>query len=465
MRNKIFALVLFLLLISNLSFTQSWERTFIHNTGFAKGFDVLQTSDNGYLIVGEVDLPTGAIRHYIWLVKVDNSGNLLWSRIYDGGDISDQSGRAVTEAPNGDLYIAGSNNAKASVLKTNLNGDSLWTRDFGGQGANSFEDIAQDDFGNLILVGKFEEHVNSGQQEIWVMSMDTEGDSLWSARYFEPSSIGSSAMDISSLSSNKFLVTGKINEDGFAVKIDGFDGTQNWSNIYQMSTNSILFSGSPNSEESKLLIGGTMSGIAGYSPVLFETNSNGTLINFEEFSSVPLGAITSIEPTIDAGYILTGSSYDLWGQIPNMTGFITKIDTNLEVEWELTFEDSLDQQGATIRQYQDGSYILAGSRKGGMWLRKIIEQPTNSNELAVDYSNIKVYPNPAYDKINIAIPESIRTSNLSIYIYDVMGRIVEKCNLDDKINLMEIEHLARGSYHYTIQNSGCQLINGKIILQ
>ena len=235
-------LTLFLLFvsISQVALSQSWERTFLHATGLGKGFDVIQTSDNGYVMVGEVDLPTGAIRHYIWLVKTDNDGNPLWSKIYDGGDVMHQTGRAIIEASNGDLFIAGSNGAKASVLKTNTNGDSLWTKDFGGQGLNIFQDLAQDTLGNLILIGQFEEHVSTGLHEVWAMGMNPEGDSLWSKRYFAPSSFGTSAMDISSFSFHDFLVTGRIGEQGFSMKIDG-DGWhpglgQNVSIQYRRST-------------------------------------------------------------------------------------------------------------------------------------------------------------------------------------------------------------------------------------
>ena len=464
MIRQIFPLLLLFLFISSFSFAQSWERTFLHDTGLAKGFDVVQTADNGYVMVGEVDLPTGAIRHYIWLVKTDHLGSQLWSRVYDGGDVTHQAGRAIIEGANGDLFIAGFNAAKASVLKTNMNGDSLWTKDFGGQGRNAFQDIALDANGNLILVGHYEEEAGTGLHEVWVMGMNTEGDSLWSAKYFDPSSVGTSAMGIRPLTSDNFLVTGSVGGQGFSMEIAGVDGTENWSQTYQFSSGDQLFSGAPYNGASGLLIGGTISGVAGLSPVLFETDAEGAFTNTVDFLSVPFGAITSLTPTMDAGFILTGSSYNFWNQTADM-GFITKLDSELEVEWELTFEDSLDKQGAIIRQDAEGSYILAGSRQGGMWLKKIEGSTTSADDLVINYLDIKVYPNPVSDIIRVIIPELLPPNNLSITIYDTLGRLVKKHNIEDRTTLINVQELPRGLYHYTVQNASYQLNSGELILQ
>jgi hypothetical protein len=462
---KIRFLLLFLML-SNHAIAQEWERTFLHDFGFAKGFDVIQTSDNGYVMVGEVDLPTGAIRHYIWLVKTDYDGNQLWSKIYSGGDIANQTGRAIVEASNGDLFIAGSDFNKASVLKTNMNGDSLWTRNFGGQGINAFRDITQDVNGNLILVGQFEEVFNSGLQEVWAMGMNTDGDSLWSESYFEPSFSGSSAMGISALSANDFLVVGDINGQGFSIKINGMDGHQEWSNTYQLSVGDNLYAGSAHAGGDSLIMGGNITGFAGYSPVFFTTGPSGVLSEFVNFSPVSFGTITTLESTTDGGVVLTGSNYDFWGpEQSNMAGFVVKLDAELAIEWSLSFADSLDKQGASIKQDLDGNYILAGNRKGGMWLKKIMGNPTAIDEVAVDYVTVKVHPNPAHDNIIITIPEWINTEGLSISIYDTTGRLVAKNNIIGPVHLLDVGQLPRGVYHYSVQNTNQHLINGKIILQ
>lgn len=465
MKNNIaLLLVLFFLSFSIHSSAQSWERTFLHSFGLAKGFDVIQTSDNGYVMVGEVDLPTGAIRHYIWLVKTDIDGNQLWSKVFDAADVTHDAGRAIIESSNGDLFIAGFNNAKASVMKTNANGEPLWVKNFGGLGRNAFQDIALDAMGNLILVGQFETTAGSNIHEVWAMGMNTAGDSLWSAKYLQPSDVGTTAMDISPLPNNDFLVTGSINGQGFSMKIDGSNGAEDWSNTYQLGSGDFLFSGAANDDMTSLLIGGTSAGVAGFSPILFETDLEGVLTNPVEFLSVSFGVITSLAPTTDAGFILTGSAYDFWSQSIE-AGFITKLDNSLEVEWELTYEDSLDKQGTMIKQNPDGSYILAGSRQGGMWLKRIEGTSTPVDDLVIDYINIKVYPNPASNIVQIELPEKSKSNQLSISIYDTLGKLIKKEQLDGAINSINVEQIPRGAYHYTIQNSVAQLFSGKIVLQ
>ena len=101
-------------------------------------------------------------------------------------------------------------------------------------------------------------------------------------------------------------------------------------------------------------MGGTATGFADFFPILFKTNLIGDVTDSMKFLSVPFGAITSLAPTIDSGFILTGSSYNFWNQTSDI-GFISKLDANLQVEWEFTFEDSLDKQGAsnpTISRWQ-----------------------------------------------------------------------------------------------------------------
>lgn len=466
MNRKPLLLLSLLLSLIPLSLAQSWEQTFIDSTGLTKSFDVIQTSDSGYVMVGEVDLPTGAIRHYVKLIKTDKDGNELWSNIYGTWNVADNKGRAIIELSNGDLLIAGTHTSKASILKTNANGDSLWTETFGGQGRSAFHDMVQDTSGNLIVVGELETGFNTAEYEVWVMGVSPDGDSLWAMSYFTPSSLGTTAHGISTLSSHDFLITGAIGGAGFAMTIDGTDGTEIWSKTYPMSSGDQLFAGAAQIGDSSLLVGGIGSNATGFFPVLFQTNLTGDVIDSTVMTSVPFGAITSISPTLDSGFILTGSSYDFWNQSNNI-GFLTKLDANLDIEWEFTYQDSLDQQGAAVRQSPDGSYILAGSRKGGMWLKKIMaDSMATSIDADLNAVAIKVYPNPAAKIVNIELPPEFEAQReVSISLYDQLGKLVNTWPIRNQDSQISLDHLPRGMYHYSISDSHSQLSSGKILLR
>ena len=464
MKHPNISLLLLILSLPLLSLAQGWERTFQHETGWAKGFDVIQTADKGYVMVGEVDLPTGAIRHYLWLVKTDYDGDTLWSKVAHEWAIANESARAIFERPNGDLFIAGSNGQKARVWKYNANGDSLWTRDFGGDGINAFHGMAQNSLGNLILVGQYEDSLASSQQEVWVMGMDTTGDSLWSQTYFTPSFPSTSAMEIRPLSANDFLISGSIGGQGFAMEIDGSDGTQVWAKTYQFSTGDRLFSAAANEGGTSLLMGGNGTGFAGHFPILFETDLLGNITDTLGVFSVPFGAIASLAPTLDTGFILTGSTYDFWTNSSDI-GFITKLDANHDVEWEFTFADSLDMQGAAIIQDSDGNFVLAGSRQGGLWLKKIANPSTSIDEEGLSSSRIRVYPNPAQHTINVEFLDPIPANRLSISFFDMVGSLVSTHPISNSQTHIEVERFPRGIYQYQIHTSRYRFGTGKLILR
>ncbi|MEL7220122.1 MAG: T9SS type A sorting domain-containing protein [Bacteroidota bacterium] len=459
---KFLATLLFIFSLSHISDAQSWEKTFQHATGLAKGFDVIQTADHGYVVVGEVDLPTGAIRHYIWLLKTDNDGNLLWSKIYNEPDVVDQKGRTVTEAANGDLFVVGAANNKAIVLKTDAQGEPLWTKEYGGNGVNVFHDASQDMEENLILVGEREEVQGSNQHEVWAMLINTEGDSLWSKTYFEPSFYGTAATVISPLPDNNYLLVGHRNNQGFSLKISGADGTPIWSNLYQFSVGDQIFAATPTQEGTKLIFGGNNTGFAGFSPTLFETNLVGESAVSINYTPTPFGTITALQPTSNNGILMTGSSYDFWSIMgSNRTGFAAKLNHDFTLAWSLTFPDSLDKQGAAIIEDTDGSTIIVGSRNGGIWLKKI---GATTNTASIQQEDIQLYPNPAQRNIHISLPSDLADSELDVIFYDAKGVLVFRQKLITPKNQIHLPDLAAGVYNYTIGNESKRWKLGKLVL-
>ena len=461
-----FLIILFSLSFHN-SYAQGWEKIFVHNFGFGKGFDVIESSDGGYLMVGEIDLPTGAPRHHIWLVKTDTDGNELWSKVYNYYNIGYQEGRSLIETMNGDLLIIGSNNNKASVLKTNAQGDSLWTQDFGGNGFNAFQDIIEDESGNFVMVGRYQNEIGSNLHEAFAMGMNAEGDSLWSHRFYESSSSNISAYDVNKIPPNQFLITGKKEGQGFTLILDPLAPNPIiWDNIYALSTEYLLYSGIVNpTDDSKLLLGGSSLGIAGYTPNLISVDaSNGDFLNEVSFTSVNPGAIVDIKSTSDNGFIITGSNVEFWDQTLQNIGFVSKFNADQEIEWEFIFEDSLHKQGAAVYQTTDGSYLIAGSHQNGMFLKKIAASSTPINEISDKSFDVRIYPNPVSKNLSIEIPDDYRNANLWINILDNSGKQIFKTKIDQQVEEINIDQLPSGIYFYKISNTNRQLSSGKIMI-
>lgn len=63
----------------------NWEKTFGRTGAYSYGVSVQQTSDSGYIIVGETKIKTEIDDIYdIFLVKTDSAGNLMWSKTFGG---------------------------------------------------------------------------------------------------------------------------------------------------------------------------------------------------------------------------------------------------------------------------------------------------------------------------------------------------------------------------------------------
>ena len=68
------------------------------------------------------------------------------------------------------------------LIKTNSQGDSSWTRSYGGNQFDRGNDILADDQGGFILLGSTESQGNGGK-DIWLLKVDEDGNDEWNNAY------------------------------------------------------------------------------------------------------------------------------------------------------------------------------------------------------------------------------------------------------------------------------------------
>ena len=162
------------------------------------GLAVQQTSDGGYIVTGATK-SEGAGNWDVFMLKTDANGDSLWMKTY-GGSKSDGSW-AVQQTPDGGYFIAASTEsfgAGASdiwLLRTDANGDTLWTKTYGGKGNDAIwpEDpkwtivkahsIPNDDG---FIVASFSNSFGDGDYDMWLLKTDAAGDTLWTKLYGGP---------------------------------------------------------------------------------------------------------------------------------------------------------------------------------------------------------------------------------------------------------------------------------------
>ena len=155
-------LAIIIISMTNWMHAQSWEQHYVADTAFWGGqgsaYDVVQTQDNGYLMAGELDLPTGAIRHYIQLIKTDEQGNEVWRKLLEAtyGDVRFDRVNGVEALADGSFMIGGStyiNQFGWYITRIDAVGDTIWQRFHAATGMQSLHGFTKTTTEHYLSLG------------------------------------------------------------------------------------------------------------------------------------------------------------------------------------------------------------------------------------------------------------------------------------------------------------------------
>ncbi len=158
--------------------TLLWESSF-GGTGIDKSYDIVKTNDNAYVITGntfstDTDISRNNGESDVWLIKIDDNGNLVWEKTF-GGTAFDAA-RGLSTTADGGFVIAGNSKSVDGDLQENKGENDLWIvktdsagnltyqSTFGGSGLDYGFDALETEDGSLILVGETASEDFSGLQ-------------------------------------------------------------------------------------------------------------------------------------------------------------------------------------------------------------------------------------------------------------------------------------------------------------
>uniref|UniRef100_A0A7V5Y0R1 Bulb-type lectin domain-containing protein n=1 Tax=candidate division WOR-3 bacterium TaxID=2052148 RepID=A0A7V5Y0R1_UNCW3 len=158
-----------------------WERGYgLRGFGLDEfGYCVRQTKDSGFIIVGYGRFPNGHGVDDIWLLKTDSEGETLFTKIF-GGELCDYGYFLIPNENNEILLIgyAGSFNYDVYLIKTDSLGNALWQRNYGGSGYDiGYAGILADN--NYLIVGSTESF-GQGQNDVYLVVIDNDGNLIFS---------------------------------------------------------------------------------------------------------------------------------------------------------------------------------------------------------------------------------------------------------------------------------------------
>jgi hypothetical protein len=102
-----------------------WDATFGsgHYYGFDEGLSVIETSDGNYVLTGFVSFYTASsAASDLYILNVDTSGNRLWEKVI-GGSLSGEEGFDICQTTDGGFFVVGNKMNSLYTVKTDENGN------------------------------------------------------------------------------------------------------------------------------------------------------------------------------------------------------------------------------------------------------------------------------------------------------------------------------------------------------
>ena len=193
-----------------------WDKSF-GGGGNEDGYDVIATSDGGFLFVGHTWSFGNA--QQVYAVKTDFHGNTMWEKTYGGGmwDV----GEAVIEIKGGGYVIAGhsnspgisSGNTDIYLIKIDQQGKLIWQKGHGNLAYPNHEwayDITQlADEGFLVVGGR--DRYSQGSKNGLVLRTDKDGNLKWEKEFLEEGQAEEIVYSISNTNNGNYFICSTMN--------------------------------------------------------------------------------------------------------------------------------------------------------------------------------------------------------------------------------------------------------------
>jgi hypothetical protein len=383
-----------------------WTR--IHGgSGEDRGLYIQQTSDGGYIITGHTT-SFGAGFYDVYLVKTDANGDTLWTRTY-GGTNGDYSYYIEQTADDGYIIVGlttsfGAGGNDLYLLKTDINGDTLWTRAHGGIDDECGQCVRQTADGGYIVVGYTKSFgANPGHHyDVWLLKTDANGDTLWTRTY--GGSMSDEGWYIQETTDGEYIIAGMTASFGagwgdfYLLKTDA-NGDTLWTRAYGGWDYDYARCVQQTADGGYIMGGAGMSDGAGpYDVYLVRTDPNGDTLWTRKYGGALDDQIYSLRQTSDGGYICVGPTKSFGAGEDDL--YLLRTDANGDTLWTRTYGGVSSDYGSCIQHSSHGGYIIVGwtgsfgAGPRDCWLLKVVgeAQPVLSVEITPDDPPVTVPP-------------------------------------------------------------------------
>ncbi|NNM23614.1 MAG: hypothetical protein HKO54_08665 [Flavobacteriaceae bacterium] len=386
-------------------------------SGIDEGVDIIRTSDNAYIVVGNTSSNDGDIidktttDQDFWVLKIAENGDIIWNKTFGGSN--NDTARSITSTPDGGYLVVGgtrSNDGDVTsgnagfidfwILKLDASGNKVWDKTYGFSGEDRANDVIQTKDGGFLVTGFFDVTASGGQGndgreygnrnhaggEFWAIKINPNGEYTW-RRFFGGFNDDRSYQALE-LSSGGFLLLGtsespdgdvtdnKGQYDFWVVRINDL-GNLLWARSYGGAEIDTGYSGLIAPDGNVLFVGDSRSedqdvtdhiGNADLWVVKFALNGN--LIWSKSLGGSQFESARSIQSMNDGNYLLAGSTRSSDGDVSSNKGqndaWVVFMDGSGELVFEKTIGGtSFDFAEHAITGNLPDTVLMVGSTESG----------------------------------------------------------------------------------------------------
>ncbi len=326
------------------------------------GHSLRQTPDGGFIIAGYAGSPF----QDVYVVKTDAQGDTMWTRCHGGTE--DDYGEGICLAHDSGYLVVGFTrsygvgSSDIYLIKIDSNGERIWHRTYGGTSVDFGHCIQQTSDGGYILVGGY--GVGGGNLGTYLVKLEAQGDTIWTrlsninpmdwARYvcqtFDGGYIVTGATLVSPVNFNYDLFLSKYNSDGIVE----------WTRMYGGPYEDWCYCVKQTPDSGYILVGYIdRINFVGGDAYVIKTNSLGDTLWTRRFGETGLCDIfISVDVTSDGGYLCAGyaTSFEPRGE----KLYMVKMNSEGERLWAEYYGDYRPSSALSVVTTQDGGAAIAG---------------------------------------------------------------------------------------------------------
>ena len=423
-----------------------WTKTY-GTDSHEEGWSLQQTSDGGF-IIGGWKKPLGAGDEDVYLIRTNSNGDTLWTKTYGGNN--EQYCSSIQQTSDGGFIIVGrTGSTKTSdvhLIRANSNGDTLWTRTYGRSEYDVGSSVQQTSDGGFIIAGSARINDVSSPSDVYLIRASSNGDTIWTKTY------GGTDFDcgnsIQQTDDGGFIIGGSTSSfgeglmDAYLLRIDS-KGDTLWTKTYGGVSADECQEVQQTNDGGFVMGGWTNSfGSGGHDFYLVRTDSNGDTLWTKTYGGTSDESGFSVQQTSDGGFIIGGIT-NSFGAGENDI-YLIRTNSNGDTLWTKTYGGINYDNGYSVQQTSDGGFIVTGWTEsfgagiGDVYLIRLDKETVGIQE---ESPNNFINPNGfivSHDHANISIRYTLTYStSVKLEAYDTQGKLVK---------VIQDKFMQKGSY-------------------